>query len=101
MLSTSRRYINDLGKGAFGYVILAQDTITQELVAVKKLPRHLAADMQLERELLAHSSLRHPHIVRFHQVFLSPNHCNLVLEYVPGETLLLLLCKMSDVQDKR
>jgi serine/threonine protein kinase len=41
--------------------------------------------LQLERELLAHSSLRHPHIVKFHQVFLSPNHCNLVLEYVPGE----------------
>jgi len=78
------RYLNELGRGAFGYVILARDTVTQELVAVKKLPRNLAADMQMERELLAHSSLRHPHITRFHQVFLSPHHINLVLEYVPG-----------------
>jgi len=82
------RYLSELGRGAFGYVILAQDTTTQELVAVKKLPRHLAADMQMERELLAHSSLRHPHITRFHQVFLSPHHINLVLEYVPDGTLL-------------
>lgn len=63
---------------------MAQDTETQDLVAVKKVPRSLAADLQLERELLAHSSLRHPHVVRFQEVFLSPNHCNLVLEYVPG-----------------
>lgn len=53
-------------------------------MAVKKIARHLAAEMQMERELLAHSRLRHPHIVKFHQVFLSPSHINLVLEYVPG-----------------
>jgi serine/threonine-protein kinase SRK2 len=66
-------------------VILAQDMVTHDLVAVKKLPRCMAANLQLERELLTHSSLRHPHIVRFQQVFLSPHNCNLVLEYVPGE----------------
>jgi serine/threonine-protein kinase SRK2 len=65
-------------------VVLAQDTQTLELVAVKKLPRSPDDRLQLERELLVHSRLRHPHVVRFHEVFLSPNHYNLVLEYVPG-----------------
>lgn len=79
------RYLNELGSGAFGNVVLAQDTHTLELVAVKKLPRLPDDRLQLERELLVHSRLRHPHVVRFHEVFLSPNHYNLVLEYVPGE----------------
>lgn len=39
------------------------------------------------REVLYHSSLCHPHIVQFREVFLSPTHLALVMEYVPGGDL--------------
>lgn len=31
----------------------------------------------VDSEILNHSKLRHPHVVGFHQVFLSPNHINM------------------------
>ncbi len=60
-------YVRELGRGAFGSVVLALDASTQQPVAVKKIPR---AQVQgyTESELINHSMLRHPHIVRFHQV---------------------------------
>lgn len=68
-------------------MVLAEDTSNHQLVAVKKLPRALACDTHTERELLLHSRLKHPHIVKFRSVFLSKQHCNIVMEYVPGEGL--------------
>lgn len=62
------RYVKDLGRGSFGSVILAEDTATSTLLAVKKIQRDYASDPTLERELLLHSKLRHPHIVKFQQV---------------------------------
>jgi len=44
----------------------------------------------VERELLNHQELsasRHPHIVEFREVFLTPSHLCVVMEYVEGENL--------------
>jgi serine/threonine protein kinase len=60
--------VRRLGAGAMGVVYEAQDERLGRLVAVKTLRRDLVKDahsvMRLEREVLAESALRHPHIVQ-------------------------------------
>lgn len=60
------QYVRQLGRGAFGCVVLAMDANGQ-LVAVKKISRS-SVQGYTESELLNHSMLRHPHIVKFLQV---------------------------------
>jgi len=82
-MSAQYQYIRELGSGTFGCVVLAKDVSTGQNVAVKKIPRSQVQGYTLS-ELINHSMLRHPHIVKFHQVFLSPTNVNIVMEYVPG-----------------
>ena len=39
------------------------------------------------REILAHSSFCHPHVVLFREVFLTQTHLGIALEYVSGGDL--------------
>ena len=41
----------------------------------------------VERELLNHSMLIHPHVVRFEESFLTDKHLAIVMEYAAGGTL--------------
>ena len=41
----------------------------------------------VERELLNHSMLIHPHVVRFEECFLTDKHLAIVMEYAAGGTL--------------
>lgn len=41
----------------------------------------------VERELMNHSRLIHPHIVRFHECFLTAKHLAIVMEYAAGGSL--------------
>ena len=41
----------------------------------------------VERELMNHSRLIHPHIVRFHECFLTDKHLAIVMEYAAGGSL--------------
>eukprot|EP00878_Enallax_costatus_P041560 GHUV01048370.1.p1 GENE.GHUV01048370.1~~GHUV01048370.1.p1 ORF type:complete len:172 (+),score=39.24 GHUV01048370.1:477-992(+) len=85
--SSNYQYVRELGRGAFGSVILARDVSSDSLVAVKKINRSQVQGYT-ESELVNHSMLRHPHIVKFHQVFLSPTNLNIVMEFVPDGSLL-------------
>lgn len=38
----------------------------------------------MEREIINHSNFCHPHIVQFKEVFLTPEHLAIAMEYVPG-----------------
>ncbi len=41
----------------------------------------------VERELMNHSRLIHPHIVRFYECFLTDKHLAIVMEYAAGGSL--------------
>ena len=41
----------------------------------------------VERELMNHSKLIHPHIVRFYECFLTEKHLAIVMEYAAGGSL--------------
>ncbi|MED6157845.1 Serine/threonine-protein kinase srk2a [Stylosanthes scabra] len=84
--------IKDLGSGNFGVAKLAKHKITGELVAVKYIQRGKKIDENVQREIINHRSLRHPNIIRFKEVFLTPTHLAIVLEYAAGGELFERIC---------
>ncbi|KAK9828933.1 hypothetical protein WJX72_002887 [[Myrmecia] bisecta] len=76
--------VQDLNKGSYGFVVLALDRTTGEYVAIKFMERGEKITKYVEREIINHSNLLHPHIVQFKEVFLTEQHLAIVMEYAPG-----------------
>jgi serine/threonine-protein kinase SRK2 len=65
---------------------------TKELVAMKYIPRGLKIDENVAREIINHRSLRHPNIIRFKEVVVTPTHLAIVMEYAAGGELFDRIC---------
>ena len=80
-----------LGAGGMGEVYRARDTRLDRTVAIKVLPRHLAASAELrerfEREARTVSSLNHPNICTLYDIGKQDDIDYIVMEYLDGETL--------------
>ncbi|XP_027918238.1 serine/threonine-protein kinase SAPK10-like isoform X2 [Vigna unguiculata] len=94
IMHDSDRYdlVRDIGSGNFGVARLMQDKQTKELVAVKYIERGDKIDENVKREIINHRSLRHPNIVRFKEVILTPTHLAIVMEYASGGELFERIC---------
>ncbi|KAI3973709.1 hypothetical protein MKX01_031129 [Papaver californicum] len=84
--------VKELGSGNFGVARLVRDKKTKELVAVKYIPRGKKIDENVQREIINHRSLKHPNIVQFKQVLLTPTHLAIVMEYAAGGELFQKIC---------
>ncbi|KAF8379178.1 hypothetical protein HHK36_028607 [Tetracentron sinense] len=84
--------MKELGSGNFGVARLVRDRKTKELVAVKYIERGKKIDENVQREIINHRSLRHPNIVRFKEVLLTPTHLAIVMEYAAGGELFERIC---------
>ncbi|KAL5551301.1 hypothetical protein UlMin_001477 [Ulmus minor] len=84
--------MKELGSGNFGVARLVRDKKTKELVAVKYIERGKKIDENVQREIINHRSLRHPNIVRFKEVCLTPTHLAIVMEYAAGGELFERIC---------
>lgn len=80
-----------LGRGGFGFVYLAQDTLLHEDVAIKELIPALVGDEETLKRFLVEAKatmrLAHDHIVRTHNVFSETANYYIVMECVPGGSL--------------
>ncbi|XP_020216633.1 serine/threonine-protein kinase SRK2I isoform X1 [Cajanus cajan] len=85
-------FVRDIGSGNFGVARLMRDKQTQELVAVKYIERGDKIDANVKREIINHRSLRHPNIIRFKEVILTPTHLAIVMEYASGGELFARIC---------
>ncbi|KAL6979798.1 Serine/threonine-protein kinase sapk3 [Sarracenia purpurea var. burkii] len=83
--------LKELGSGNFGVARLVRDKKTKELLAVKYIERK-KIDENVQREIINHRSLRHPNIVRFKEVLLTPTHLAIVMEYAAGGELFAKIC---------
>ncbi|KAL0291634.1 UNVERIFIED_CONTAM: Serine/threonine-protein kinase SAPK2 [Sesamum calycinum] len=83
--------LKDIGSGNFGVAKLVRDKWTGELYAVKYIERGKKID-DVQREIMNHRSLRHPNIVRFKEVLLTPTHLAIVMEYAAGGELFERIC---------
>ncbi|KAK3003824.1 hypothetical protein RJ639_018103 [Escallonia herrerae] len=94
IMHDSDRYdlVRDIGSGNFGVARLMRDKQTKELVAVKYIERGDKIDENVQREIINHRSLRHPNIVRFEEVILTPTHLAIVMEYASGGELFEKIC---------
>ncbi|XP_062097674.1 serine/threonine-protein kinase SAPK2 isoform X1 [Humulus lupulus] len=93
-MSTMERYeiVKDIGSGNFGVARLVRDKGTRELFAVKFIERGQKIDEHVQREIMNHRSLKHPNIVRFKEVLLTPTHLAIVMEYAAGGELFERIC---------
>uniref|UniRef100_A0ACD6A657 Uncharacterized protein n=1 Tax=Avena sativa TaxID=4498 RepID=A0ACD6A657_AVESA len=95
IMHDSDRYelVRDIGSGNFGVARLMRDRRTMELVAVKYIERGEKIDENVQREIINHRSLKHPNIIRFKEVILTPTHLAIVMEYASGGELFERICK--------
>ncbi|KAL3844810.1 hypothetical protein ACJIZ3_002213 [Penstemon smallii] len=84
--------VKDLGAGNFGVARLLRHKETNELVAMKYIERGRKIDENVAREIINHRSLRHPNIIRFKEVVLTPTHLAIVMEYAAGGELFDRIC---------
>ncbi|KAE9595114.1 hypothetical protein Lal_00041410 [Lupinus albus] len=84
--------VKDIGSGNFGVARLMRNKHTKELVAMKFIERGHKIDENVAREIINHRSLRHPNIIRFKEVVLTPTHLGIVMEYAAGGELFDRIC---------
>uniref|UniRef100_A0A7N0TJ31 non-specific serine/threonine protein kinase n=1 Tax=Kalanchoe fedtschenkoi TaxID=63787 RepID=A0A7N0TJ31_KALFE len=82
----------DIGSGNFGVAKLVRDKWSGELYAVKYIERGSKIDEHVQREIMNHRSLKHPNIIRFKEVLLTPTHLAIVMEYAAGGELFEKIC---------
>ncbi|GAU29277.1 hypothetical protein TSUD_226480 [Trifolium subterraneum] len=79
--------MHELGSGNFAVTKLAKNIKTGELVAIKYIQRGNKIDENVEREIINHRSLSHPNIINLKEIFVTPTHLGIVLEYADGGEL--------------
>lgn len=84
--------VKDIGSGNFGVARLMRNKETKELVAMKYIDRGHKIDENVAREIINHRSLKHPNIIRFKEVVLTPTHLAIVMEYAAGGELFERIC---------
>lgn len=84
--------VKDIGSGNFGVARLMRNKETKELVAMKYIERGHKIDENVAREIINHRSLRHPNIIRFKELVLTPTHLAIVMEYAAGGELFERIC---------
>lgn len=81
---SSYEVLRNLNSGTFGFVVLAHDKRSKENVAIKFLERGEKITKYVEREILNHRVLNHPHIIKFKEVFLTEKYLAIAMEYAEG-----------------
>ncbi|MEK6570498.1 MAG: protein kinase, partial [Bacteroidota bacterium] len=83
--------LEKLGEGGMGIVYKAQDTKLKREVAIKFLPRHIAASGQerhrFEIEAQAAAALNHPNIAHIYAIEEVDDEMFIVMEYIDGKEL--------------
>lgn len=70
-----------LNRGATSFVVMAVDTTTDQKYALKFIPIQATKTKYIEREILNQFKLRHPHVIKLEEFFMTNDHLVLVLEY--------------------
>lgn len=81
-----------IGKGAFGKVTLGIHKLTGKYVAIKAIDKNYMKDefskKKVFQEVFILKKIRHSNIIRLLEVFESPKHFLMVMEYAGGGDLL-------------
>ncbi|MBW7930609.1 MAG: HEAT repeat domain-containing protein [Gammaproteobacteria bacterium] len=91
MIENRYRYIQKIGKGAFGTVVLVEDTVVDERLILKFLNPNVSQDEEMMKrfvhELRYSRKITHNNVIRIYDfVHLSGNYA-ISMEYFPSHTL--------------
>jgi serine/threonine protein kinase len=86
------KFVQLIGKGAFGKVILAIHKMTGRKVAIKAIDKAYMQDsyarQKVMQEVYILKKIRHFNIIRLYELFESEKHFLMVMEYAAGGDLL-------------
>jgi Protein kinase domain/LIM domain len=93
-----------IGKGSFGKVFCGMNTANGELIAVKQVKLSTSQDQEhakaIESEVRLMRGLNHPNIVRFLGTQRVGDKLNILMEYVPSNSLESLLHRFGTFPEK-
>jgi serine/threonine-protein kinase len=91
LIENRYKYIEQIGKGAFGTVILVEDTVVDERLILKFLNPNVAADEEmLQRfvhELRFSRKITHPNVIRIYDFLKLSGSYAISMEYFASHTL--------------
>ena len=91
------KFVKLIGKGAFGKVTLGIHKLTGKYVAIKTIEKSYMKDefsrKKVFQEVYILKKIKHSNIIRLLEVFESPKHLLMVMEYAGGGDLLQFVKK--------
>ena len=83
----------ELGRGAFGKVVLGKHIITGETVAVKILDKIILSQTPEDYELVKKEMsilklVKHKYIIQLYEILQTPNHIFIIMEYCEGKDIM-------------
>lgn len=93
-----------LGKGTFGVVRLAKNQLTGENVAIKILEKSRIKDSsdvnRIKREINILKLMKHPNIIKLHDIIETPKQILLVMDYCEGGELSNIIHQQKRLDEK-
>src|ERR1700683_4162556 len=85
------KYIEKIGKGAFGTVLLMEDTVVEERLILKFLNPNVASDEEMMKrfvhELRSSRKITHKNVIRIYDFLYIRGNYAISMEYFPSHTL--------------
>jgi len=98
------KFVKLIGKGAFGKVMLGVHKLTGKQVAIKAIDKAYMKDdfskKKVFQEVFILKKIRHSNIIRLLEVFESPKHFLMVMEYAGGGDLLQYVKQKKRLEEK-
>src|SRR3984885_3229091 len=99
------KYIEKIGKGAFGTVLLMEDTVVEERLILKFLNPNVSADEEMMKrfvhELRYSRKITHKNVIRIYDFLYIRGNYAISMEYFPSHTLGGEIVNEKPVQLKR
>jgi len=91
MIEGRYQFIEQIGKGAFGTVLLVEDTVVDERLILKFLNPNVASDEEMMKrfvhELRYSRKITHKNVIRIYDFVHMGGHYAISMEYFPSHTL--------------
>ncbi len=91
IIETRYKFIDQIGKGAFGTVLLVEDTVVDERLILKFLNPNVSSDEEMMQrfvhELRYSRKITHKNVIRIYDFLHMGGHYAISMEYFPSHTL--------------
>jgi serine/threonine-protein kinase len=105
MVEGRYKYIDKIGKGAFGTVLLMEDTVVDERLILKFLNPNVAEDEEVMKrfvhELRYSRKITHQNVIRIYDFLFIQGNYAISMEYFPSHTLAAEIVNEKPVELKR